>query len=116
MSRQDLRGSGRRRIHPMRPPRGALETLTRGLAPEFPARGITANAVLPGVTKTDMNAGGWHRRMRALAPKPSLSSRALERRMTSPTLSRMKPQPLSLSTVVGQKLTKNLNLGDIMLC
>jgi NAD(P)-dependent dehydrogenase (short-subunit alcohol dehydrogenase family) len=36
--------------------KGALETLTLALAPEFAARGITVNAVLPGVTETDMNA------------------------------------------------------------
>lgn len=36
--------------------KGALETLTLALAPAFAARGITVNAVLPGVTETDMNA------------------------------------------------------------
>lgn len=36
--------------------KGALETLTLALAPEFASRGITVNAVLPGVTETDMNA------------------------------------------------------------
>ena len=36
--------------------KGALETLTLALAPEFAARGTTVNAVLPGVTETDMNA------------------------------------------------------------
>ncbi|AJP57806.1 hypothetical protein UC34_14085 [Pandoraea vervacti] len=36
--------------------KGALETLTLALAPEFGARGITVNAVMPGVTETDMNA------------------------------------------------------------
>lgn len=36
--------------------KGALETLTLALAPEFGRRGITVNAVLPGVTETDMNA------------------------------------------------------------
>jgi NAD(P)-dependent dehydrogenase (short-subunit alcohol dehydrogenase family) len=36
--------------------KGALETLTLALAPEFAQRGITVNAVLPGVTETDMNA------------------------------------------------------------
>lgn len=36
--------------------KGALETLTLALAPEFGSRGITVNAVLPGVTETDMNA------------------------------------------------------------
>ncbi len=37
--------------------KGALETLTLALAPEFGRRGITVNAVMPGVTETDMNAG-----------------------------------------------------------
>jgi len=36
--------------------KGALETLTLALAPAFAQRGITVNAVLPGVTETDMNA------------------------------------------------------------
>ncbi|WP_075292424.1 SDR family NAD(P)-dependent oxidoreductase [Pararhizobium arenae] len=36
--------------------KGALETLTLALAPEFATRGITVNAVMPGVTETDMNA------------------------------------------------------------
>ncbi|MCO5731345.1 SDR family oxidoreductase [Rhizobium sp. SSA_523] len=36
--------------------KGALETLTLALAPDFAGRGITVNAVLPGVTATDMNA------------------------------------------------------------
>jgi 3-oxoacyl-[acyl-carrier protein] reductase len=37
--------------------KGALETLTLALAPAFGPRGITVNAVMPGVTDTDMNAG-----------------------------------------------------------
>ncbi|MCP3724013.1 SDR family oxidoreductase [Paraburkholderia sp. CNPSo 3272] len=36
--------------------KGAVETLTLALAPEFGPRGITVNAVMPGVTETDMNA------------------------------------------------------------
>jgi 3-oxoacyl-[acyl-carrier protein] reductase len=36
--------------------KGALETLTLALAPEFGRRGITVNAVMPGITETDMNA------------------------------------------------------------
>jgi 3-oxoacyl-[acyl-carrier protein] reductase len=36
--------------------KGALETLTLALAPEFGARKITVNSVMPGVTETDMNA------------------------------------------------------------
>jgi 3-oxoacyl-[acyl-carrier protein] reductase len=36
--------------------KGALETLTLALAPEYGPRGITVNAIMPGVTETDMNA------------------------------------------------------------
>lgn len=36
--------------------KGAIETLTLVLAPEFGRRGITVNTVVPGVTETDMNA------------------------------------------------------------
>lgn len=36
--------------------KGALETLTLALAPEFGPRGITVNAIMPGITETDMNA------------------------------------------------------------
>lgn len=36
--------------------KGAIETLTLALAPEFGPRGITVNTVMPGVTDTDMNA------------------------------------------------------------
>jgi NAD(P)-dependent dehydrogenase (short-subunit alcohol dehydrogenase family) len=36
--------------------KGALETLTLALAPEFGRRGITVNTVMPSVTETDMNA------------------------------------------------------------
>ena len=36
--------------------KGALETLTLALASAFGPRGITVNAVMPGVTATDMNA------------------------------------------------------------
>ncbi|MGZ0151828.1 SDR family NAD(P)-dependent oxidoreductase [Kribbella sp. WER1] len=35
--------------------KGALETMTRTLAQEFGARGITVNAVAPGATRTDAN-------------------------------------------------------------
>ena len=35
--------------------KGAVETLTLALAPHFASRGITINAVRPGVTATDMN-------------------------------------------------------------
>lgn len=37
--------------------KGAIETLTLSLAPHFGARQITVNAVMPGVTETNMNAG-----------------------------------------------------------
>jgi NAD(P)-dependent dehydrogenase (short-subunit alcohol dehydrogenase family) len=36
--------------------KGALETLTLALAPEFGPRRITVNTVMPGTTETDMNA------------------------------------------------------------
>ncbi len=36
--------------------KGAIETLTLALAPAFGPRGVTVNAVMPGVTETDMNA------------------------------------------------------------
>ncbi|CAD6518733.1 Glucose 1-dehydrogenase [Paraburkholderia hiiakae] len=36
--------------------KGAIQTLTLALAPEFGRRGITVNTVMPGVTETDMNA------------------------------------------------------------
>jgi len=36
--------------------KGALETLSLALAPEFARRGITVNTVMPGITETDMNA------------------------------------------------------------
>jgi 3-oxoacyl-[acyl-carrier protein] reductase len=39
------------------PSKGAIDTLTLALAPVFGPRGITVNAVMPGVTETDMNAG-----------------------------------------------------------
>ncbi|MGG3456801.1 SDR family NAD(P)-dependent oxidoreductase [Paenibacillus rhizolycopersici] len=35
--------------------KGGVETLTLALAPHFAAKGITVNAVRPGVTATDMN-------------------------------------------------------------
>ncbi|GAA4917479.1 NAD(P)-dependent dehydrogenase (short-subunit alcohol dehydrogenase family) [Stackebrandtia albiflava] len=37
--------------------KAALNALTLALAPEFGPRGITVNAVMPGVTDTPMNAG-----------------------------------------------------------
>jgi 3-oxoacyl-[acyl-carrier protein] reductase len=37
--------------------KGALDTLSLALAPAFAPRNITVNAVMPGVTETDMNAG-----------------------------------------------------------
>jgi len=52
--------------------KGALETLTLALAPEFAARAITVNAVLPGVTETDMNAE-WLASPDALAGAKALS-------------------------------------------
>ncbi|HUD27590.1 MAG TPA: SDR family oxidoreductase [Novosphingobium sp.] len=38
--------------------KSAIQGLTRGLARDFGARGITVNAVQPGPTDTDMNPGG----------------------------------------------------------
>ena len=35
--------------------KGAVETLTLALAPHFAPKGVTVNAVMPGVTATDMN-------------------------------------------------------------
>ena len=35
--------------------KGAVETLTLALAPHFAAKGVTVNAVRPGITATDMN-------------------------------------------------------------
>ena len=35
--------------------KGAIETLTLALAPHFAAKGVTINAVRPGITATDMN-------------------------------------------------------------
>lgn len=35
--------------------KGAIDTLTLALAPHFASKGITVNAVAPGVTATDMN-------------------------------------------------------------
>jgi NAD(P)-dependent dehydrogenase (short-subunit alcohol dehydrogenase family) len=52
--------------------KGALETLTLALAPEFGRRGITVNAVMPGVTETDMNAA-WLAAPEARAGAEALS-------------------------------------------
>ena len=56
--------------------KGAVETLTLALAPQFGPRGITVNAVMPGVTETSMNAG-WITipEARAEAEKMSVFSR-----------------------------------------
>lgn len=40
--------------------KGAINTLTLSLANELGARGITVNAVAPGVVDTDMNSGWLH--------------------------------------------------------
>ncbi len=40
--------------------KSAIQGLTRGLARDFGARGITVNAVQPGPTDTDMNPGAGH--------------------------------------------------------
>lgn len=56
--------------------KGAIETLTLSLAPQFGARGITVNAVMPGVTETGMNAS-WINipQARAQAEQMSVFSR-----------------------------------------
>ncbi len=53
--------------------KGALETLTLALAPEFGPRGITVNTVMPGVTETDMNAA-WLSAPEARAGAEALSA------------------------------------------
>lgn len=40
--------------------KGGINTLTLTLAKELGPRGITVNAVLPGIVDTDMNAGWLH--------------------------------------------------------
>lgn len=55
--------------------KGALETLTLALAPEFASRGITVNSVMPGVTETDMNAEWLATDARAGAEALSVFSR-----------------------------------------
>lgn len=52
--------------------KGALETLTLALAPHFGPRGVTVNAVMPGVTETDMNAA-WLAQPEARAGAESMS-------------------------------------------
>lgn len=52
--------------------KGALETLSLALAPEFGRRGITVNTVMPGVTETDMNAE-WIRIPEARAGAEAMS-------------------------------------------
>ena len=52
--------------------KGALQTLTLALAPVFGPRGITINAVMPGVTETDMNKD-WIKMPEARAQAESLS-------------------------------------------
>ncbi|WP_442581761.1 SDR family NAD(P)-dependent oxidoreductase [Mesorhizobium sp. ASY16-5R] len=55
--------------------KGALETLTLALAPDFASRGITVNSVMPGVTETDMNADWLATDARAGAEALSVFSR-----------------------------------------
>ncbi|ADG19543.1 SDR family oxidoreductase [Paraburkholderia atlantica] len=52
--------------------KGAIETLTLALAPHFGPRGITVNAVVPGVTDTDMNAD-WLKNPEAKAGAEAMS-------------------------------------------
>lgn len=67
--------------------KGALETLTLALAPELAARGITVNAVLPGVTETDMNAEWLASPDARAGAKHSRSSHVSDGRRTWPTSS-----------------------------
>ena len=47
--------------------KGAIASMTRGLARDLGPRGITVNAIQPGPTETDMNAGEeMHARLRPL--------------------------------------------------
>lgn len=55
--------------------KGALDTLTLALAPDFASRRITVNAVMPGVTETDMNADWLATDARAGAEAMSVFSR-----------------------------------------
>lgn len=55
--------------------KGALETLTLALAPDFARRGITVNSIMPGVTDTDMNAQWLATDARAGAEAMSVFSR-----------------------------------------
>ncbi|MGN8646666.1 SDR family oxidoreductase [Gracilibacillus sp. HCP3S3_G5_1] len=53
--------------------KGAVETLTLSLAPLFASKGITVNAVRPGVTATDMNKD-WLANPEAHADAASMSA------------------------------------------
>ncbi|MDQ0233245.1 SDR family NAD(P)-dependent oxidoreductase [Metabacillus malikii] len=53
--------------------KGAIETLTLSLAPHFASKGITINAVRPGVTATDMNKD-WLANPEAHAEAASMSA------------------------------------------
>ncbi|VFR85237.1 3-oxoacyl-[acyl-carrier protein] reductase [plant metagenome] len=52
--------------------KGAINTLTLALAAEYGPRGITVNAVAPGVIDTDMNSA-WLNQSRERAQAESLS-------------------------------------------
>jgi 3-oxoacyl-[acyl-carrier protein] reductase len=52
--------------------KASIEQFTRSLSKEVGARGITVNAVLPGVTETEMTAGFPEERKRAAAQQTSM--------------------------------------------
>ena len=71
--------------------KGAVDTLTRTLAADLGARGITVNAVAPGITDTDMNTAWLLTRLPSAAPLTPPSSAASRSPTTSPTSSHSSP-------------------------
>jgi NAD(P)-dependent dehydrogenase (short-subunit alcohol dehydrogenase family) len=60
--------------------KGAIDVMTRILAQELGARGITVNAIAPGAIDTDMNAG-W---IRSEPGRSTLLSRQALKRVAMP--------------------------------